>query len=88
MNCGAQGTASRASTSHQKHRQRADDHAPDLIVVDQVISMNEDVAECNDAIGISDLRRNSGVALAYTIDRFSDDLEITLNACRRSRSAL
>lgn len=41
--------------------------------------MNEHVAECNNAIGISNLGRNGGIPLADTVDRFSDDFEIALD---------
>ena len=55
------------------------DRAPHERVVDEVVAVDQDVAEGDDLALVGDARRGFGIVLREALDRLADNLEIPLD---------
>ena len=55
------------------------DHPPHLGMIDEVIAVDQHIAERNNAVGIRNVRRNGGIVLSEPVHCLADDLEISLD---------
>ena len=64
------------------------DDVPDLGVVNEVLAVNEEVAEGNDARVVWDEPRRLGIVAGQTTHRLANDLEVALHGGPQQRVSL
>ena len=63
------------------------DDAPNVGVADHVVTVNDQVAEGDDLIGVGNLSGQCGIGFADAIEGFADDLEIPFDAAAQETIA-